>query len=411
MKNIFEVVRSATELSDFLEYTVHRDILKVKDFLSKWATKSKITNDNSYKTSLKKIAYHNNKANDALNSLSEYKGVSKDVNEVSGKFGVLGVLNSTLSHFALKDFINEDQLDIVKSLNEGKIVILNLGDIDEAVLSLLNISIYQRLQRRVIDNSSITPVSIFVDEAQKILNANYLPEVDVCRESKFEYILSTQDELLLYSKIGKLKTLELMRNLVEQYSFASNDELNETENLKEHQYKNLITKKTNYTQPIFIDKKERFDVEYSYQHIHHIFDMVEVNQKRKFILLYLPELYELGEVSIQYQDYKSEIVPIVNYADNLLDEYYSKAYEDIIEDKYFNDEKNFDKTIGFNITDNHPLEEKVDLILKRISEIEKKSYNYGTAALTCIKKTEQVEKKMEKLQKDIEKYKSIYGKL
>jgi len=104
------------------------------------------------------------------------------------------------------------------------------------------------------------PVSIFIDEAQKVLNKSYLPEVDVCRESRFEFIFATQDDILLINKLGELKFNELFSNIEEQYSFKTN----RNDELEQHEVLNLLNKRKLHTKPLFFSKEELIKTEYRY---------------------------------------------------------------------------------------------------------------------------------------------------
>lgn len=64
-----------------------------------------------------------------------------------------------------KRFLNESQIDIVKELRSGKIVIVDVSTINENSLNIINLAIYTRLQKILFKDSK--PVTIFIDEAQK----------------------------------------------------------------------------------------------------------------------------------------------------------------------------------------------------------------------------------------------------
>ena len=101
----------------------------------------------------------------------------------------------------------------------------------------------------------------FIDEAQKVLHKDYLPQVDVCRESRFEYIFATQDEILLKNKLGSNKFEELYVNIVSKYSFETNS--NNLNN--KFEYIDLNTNRKSIANPMFIDKKDLIKVEHEFQ--------------------------------------------------------------------------------------------------------------------------------------------------
>lgn len=172
---------------------------------------------------------------------------------------VLNHLNSMLMNVASKDYLNVSQIEVVEELRKGKIVIIDVSALNENSMNILNLAIYSKLQRGLY--SVMKPVTIFVDEAQKILHKDYLPQVDVCRESRFEYIFATQDEILLKNKLGSNKFEELYVNIVSKYSFETNS--NNLNN--KFEYIDLNTNRKSIANPMFIDKKDLIKVEHEFQ--------------------------------------------------------------------------------------------------------------------------------------------------
>ena len=148
-----------------------------------------------------------------------------------------------------------------------------------------------------VNQKDLKPVSIVIDEAQKILNKDYLPETDVCRESRFEYILATQSEILLSNKLTENKYEELIANIVSIFTFATLD--NELEEIHEYKDSNYITY---FAEPIFINDNDLFDVERKYQIDNEILELVDYNEKEEFHLKFDAKLYEEDKV---YKVYKT----------------------------------------------------------------------------------------------------------
>ena len=117
--------------------------------------------------------------------------------------------------------------------------------------------------RYLFSHEDMKPVSIFIDEAQKVLNKDYLPQVDICRESKFEYIFATQDEILLQNKLGQNKFEELYTNIASKYNFATNS--NEIKN--KFEYIDLNTNKKAIAIPMFFDNEDLIKVEHEFQKV------------------------------------------------------------------------------------------------------------------------------------------------
>jgi len=157
-----------------------------------------------------------------LAGLQEYKSAN-DESSVSGKYGVLGVGASTLSGLAMQSMFNIDDFDWKRALEEGKVIIINCQGLDDLTLTCVSTIIGNHLASRIRKSTSPHPVSIVIDEAHRVLNEFNLPDTDICRESKYEYILATQDRILLYNKIGQSKTEELLRNIATVYAFKTTD--------------------------------------------------------------------------------------------------------------------------------------------------------------------------------------------
>jgi hypothetical protein len=296
-KSLFSILRKPTNLSKFLE-----DMLLECAILQETIKNNETINDRIY------ILYAG--LANKLNDLGQYRGLQEN-DEIAGKYGVIGILTSLLSTLSNLDFLNENEFDIIDGLNNQKIVILNVSSLTEATLGALNISIYDELIKRASFKQS-NPIAIFIDEAQKVLHKNYLPDVDLCRENRFEYIFATQDESLLVGKISAQKTEELKRNIASVFSFKTNDDnyINTTK-LKEFEYVNMNDNTTYLSIPIFSDEKELELLEYDYQRINKVASNSKSTTKNKTILIHQAALAEdyrtlcknLKENTIEICDY------------------------------------------------------------------------------------------------------------
>lgn len=199
------------------------------------------------------------KLKELLKTMDYYQNCKKDAD--AGRGAVLNHLNSILIDVASKDFLNSSKIDLVEELRVGKIVIIDVSTLNENSMNILNLAIYSKLQKGLYED--MKPVSIFIDEAQKVLNKDYLPQVDICRESKFEYIFATQDEILLQNKLGQNKFEELYTNIASKYSFATNS--NEIKN--KFEYIDLNTNKKAIAIPMFFDNEDLIKVEHEFQKV------------------------------------------------------------------------------------------------------------------------------------------------
>jgi hypothetical protein len=205
--------------------------------------------------------------NNNLMALQEYKNVSNE-GSTSGKYGVLGVASSVLSGIATHNALNHDEFDWKSALDEGKVLVINSQGMDNLSLSCVSTIIANYLAGRIRINSICHPVSIVIDESHRVLNEYNLPDTDICRESRFEYILATQDRLLMYNKIGQSKTEELLRNIATVYAFKTSDEENldmkPTWNLKTFEYYDFSTKNSYKAPVIHFDQNSIDEAHYAY---------------------------------------------------------------------------------------------------------------------------------------------------
>lgn len=237
-------------------------------------------------------------------ALSEYKSM-KDDGSTGGKYGVLGVLNSILSEVSTKDYLNTDEVDITKLLRQGKIVVINVNNLSQNIINVINTMVYNDLQ--FMNYEVNQPVTIFLDEAHKILNYKYLPQVDICRESRFEYIFSTQDEVLIENKIGESRAQELFSNIVKQYSYRTNNNP-DTLNLEPFEYMDMGTRRKAFAPPIFIDKDELIKAEHSFQKQNKILKMADVRTSKICRLVYNPKYLENMQVELEFLDEQKILV-------------------------------------------------------------------------------------------------------
>lgn len=228
------------------------------------------------------------KLKDLLKSI-EYYNYTENKQD-SGRMAVLNHLSSLLNDISSKEYLNNSQVNIVELLRKGEIVIIDVSSFSENTLNILNLAIYTRLQKNRYKNPS--PVTIFVDEAQKVLSPEYLPQTDVCRESRFEYIFATQDEILLRNKLGFEKYDELYVNLISKYSFATNDN-----DLDTFEYLDISTNKKSYATPMHFKEKDLIKVEYKFQKDNSIFMFSDYEAKNN-------EIYNLVFDDVLIDDYK-----------------------------------------------------------------------------------------------------------
>ncbi len=203
--------------------------------------------------------------------LDSYKSMAVSISDdFSGNYGVIFSLESSLKHFYDYSFFSEHECDIIDELNRGKIVVVNTSLLTNQMVNALNQSIVFNLSKRA-KQSSKTPVSIFIDEANRVVDKNTELATDILREAKVELILAIQNESQMIYKMGMDRYKELKGNLTEQFIFRNNDETHsiktdkDVERLETHTYLSGELKEIKKTEPIFYTEDELLSAELQYQ--------------------------------------------------------------------------------------------------------------------------------------------------
>lgn len=218
--------------------------------------------------------------------LGNYQNI-KDSDTDSGNKAVMHHLNNTIKDLARISFLNDTNAQKIGALIENKIVVINSENIGKIATQIINARLFSTLKKRA-GKSATTPVSIFIDEAHKVITAQSLPETSICRECKFEYIMATQDELLLQRQIGILPTEEMLVNIVYMISFKNiNDE--RCKDLDSFYYVQGKTK--GKAEPMFIDVQEEIGVEMMFQKLLNIVRNHTSIEKRGGYLENDPDLF------------------------------------------------------------------------------------------------------------------------
>jgi len=227
---------------------------------------------------------------------------------------MLASLVSPLTLIAQNSFFNTDDLDITSALNDGKIIIINPSGISDNILENLNLSIFNELSKRS-SLRNTNPITIFMDEAQRLLSETVPLPTDVLREAKVDVMLSFQDPSLVISKIGEENYKGLLSNLSNHYYFRNNAD-NRLNMLKTFEY---YTNHENYqklhiSNPVFINVHKIHLAEFKYQRKHNVLARFANSHKgKKMIIEYIPRLF-LQKKFIAY-DLNSEKESIIPYED------------------------------------------------------------------------------------------------
>lgn len=207
------------------------------------------------------ILHFEKKLRQFTSELNPYKLVKEDDKD-AGNHAVMNCLKNTIQDLSRVSFLNDSYAKSLEWLIQNKIVIINSENIGKMATQIINARLFSTLKKRA-GKTNVSCVTIFLDEAHKVITKQTLPETSVCRESRFEYIMAVQDELLLIRNIGSLEIEEMLVNIAYVISYKNiNDD--RCKQLKPFYYlKDHIKAKA---EPLFIDSDEEIAVEMLFQH-------------------------------------------------------------------------------------------------------------------------------------------------
>jgi type IV secretory pathway TraG/TraD family ATPase VirD4 len=235
---------------------------------------------------------------------------------------IMGSLISPLVSLSQNRAFNTDSFDIAKALNNGSIIIINVESLSSAALESLSNTILYELSKRT-KSLNINPISIFIDEVQRVVSKNSDLPIDVMREAKVDMFLATQNTALLKEKLKDEKFDALMGNLTQKFYYKSSvDEELESENdLKTLQAFEYISLADNFMEvhaasALFMDEKRKMLVEFSYQKSLNVLeDFLYKHREKRIILDYDSRLYKDNKIiAINIESKREHILESMNKA-------------------------------------------------------------------------------------------------
>jgi len=225
---------------------------------------------------------------------------------------IILAMSTTFGAIAEVDAFNEDSMDLVEALNNYKVVVINTKELNSTILSSFVNSLFNELSKRTVQ-VNLTPISIFIDEAQRVMNESTDIYIDVLREAKVELFLAFQNPQLMIESIGDNKFSGLLQNLTKQYLFKNilNFKEYETAKLKEFEYYCKDKSMRNSAEALFLDQNELFQAQKEYFILNDTYTLLNIQEHAdKGIILFNSYLFSKGQIQIQYEDGFIEIIKI-----------------------------------------------------------------------------------------------------
>ena len=275
---------------------------KIEDWYEKYGLEA---SENKYLELMTKALFFENLVKTELKSLEVFKDAAEESGGRSTSYQTLMLaIAPTFASIADKNFNDANGIDIVDALNNKAILIVNSQELSNPVLSNLISSVLQELSKRV-RSTNIQPVSVFLDEIQRIITPEFDLKSEILRESMVELIVSFQNVSLMQEVLGKTAFLALIQNLSTSFHFknALDFEALETSKLETFQYYKNNIDIVHTAKPIFLDKEEVFDVEIEYFHLHGIYDQLNIDKKdRDKVIQFNPYLFQKGLIDLVSKD-------------------------------------------------------------------------------------------------------------
>ena len=182
----------------------------------------------------------------------------KDIDESSPAAGSGGVLFSLRQLVqAMSDGAVSGSGDLMEYLEDGKIVVIRSDAFSDMLTRVFMQMLFTRLSRRL----SHTPVTLFVDEFQRVVGSDNLPHVDVFREKRVELIAAVQNIRQLENRVGERVCDEFLGNILHRYEFANHLE----NDLERFEYR--VGRTVKLAKPVFLTEYELDAAQYAWQKI------------------------------------------------------------------------------------------------------------------------------------------------
>jgi len=161
--------------------------------------------------------------------------IDEDGKESGGNNGVVEILNNALYSIASKDYLNNNDLNLFQKLENNAIVIIDIESLGETIHGVFLNSILSKLAARI-RLGEPKKISIFIDEANRVLSDTTDIHEDVLRESNVELILAIQNESQMNIKFGSEKWKSIKNNLLHKYEINSEHEIFYKNNIYKNPY-------------------------------------------------------------------------------------------------------------------------------------------------------------------------------
>ena len=185
--DVYEIAKDAGTFNDFfagidpLLERLERKGRELMNLVGSFEEMRKVTE--GYFLALSKLAVHCRQTNQL--QMDGSNGSS------TGNNGVRQTLENHLATIASREYANYGRKELVA---DGEIMVVDVEGVDDHILSIMLGNELERLTMRLRRERDPRPVSVFVDEANRVLPGGLDLHSDVLRETKVELIVAYQNE-------------------------------------------------------------------------------------------------------------------------------------------------------------------------------------------------------------------------
>lgn len=258
--------------------------------------------------------------------------VSEDKSDTNtGNNAVLQTLDNTISSYAKKNYINIDEYTISNLMDSNAIIIIDTQSFGDDIMKLFLESILKKAVMRLRTGTE-SSMSVFIDEANRVLFPSIDLHNDVLREAKVELVIAIQNEEQMVSKFSQTEWDAIKNNIKHQYFIDIQHRITYNESA-------FI-----FTEPLLLKKDRVVGAEYAYYALEknqenimkHFLGETDVLPE-KFMVVYDLDMFE-HESSILIEDKYGEQYLFAYHGEEIVKEVHNTYPVEPIEELVINDD-------------------------------------------------------------------------
>ncbi len=219
--------------------------------------------------------------------------IKLDMSEPSGNNGVFMVVATSVKSMmnaSINDPLGED---INSLLEEGNHIVVNCEAFTLPVISSILGSVLSRFTPRA-KLTNKQPVTLVIDEANRVLSKDSDLHIDILREAHVEIILVTQNEHQMIEKFGGMKWMAFQQNFVDRIAFSSGEN-----RLEKFEYTDRNSEKVYKAEPIFFTRDRLMKTELRYQREMRLYTQSRISANE--VIIFDKNLYDDRNQIIIYE--------------------------------------------------------------------------------------------------------------